>query len=173
MRGNMVPRDSETMIAAVQSNTMPTSHVIGVAKFERVFRIAAGLNVNKQDLKRYSDFVNQTIYDLLLRAQAAAKANGQLIIEPFDLPITKGLQESIHQFRQIDEEIELQPILDQLTAQPPLDLACGEETEGRLPEVVGGLNLVLARAFKVIDGRLKSPYTAHWQKCFRIFDLLM
>jgi hypothetical protein len=161
------------MIAAVQSNTTPASHVISVAKFERFFRIAAGLDVDKQDLKHYSDFINQKIYDLLLRAQAAAKANGRIIIEPFDLPITKGLQESIHQFGKIDEQIELRPILGQLTMQPLLDLAYGEETEGRLPEVVGGLSLALARAFKIIDGRLKNPQTVHWQRCFRIFNLLM
>jgi hypothetical protein len=89
MHGNIGPRDSAAMIAAVQSNTTPTSHLMSVAKFERFFRIAAGLDVDKQDLKRYSDFVNQKIYDLLLRAHAAAKANGRIIVEPFDLPITK------------------------------------------------------------------------------------
>jgi hypothetical protein len=161
------------MIAAVQSNKRPTSHVMRVAKFERFFRIAAGLDVDKQDLKRYSDFTNQKVYDLLLRAEAAAKANGRLIIEPFDLPVTKGLQESIQEFRKIDEQIELQPILDQLTAQPPLDLAYGEDTESQLPLVVGGLSLALARTFKIIDGNLKNPATEHWQRCFRIFDLLM
>jgi hypothetical protein len=161
------------MIAALQSNRRPASHVMSVAKFERFFRIAAGLDVDKQDLKRYSDFINQKVYDLLLRAQAAAKANGRVIIEPFDLPITKGLQESIHEFQKIDEEIELQPILDQLTARPPLDLAYDEDIESQLPEVVGGLSVALARTFKIIDGALKNPATEHWQKAFRIFDLLM
>jgi Domain of unknown function (DUF1931) len=161
------------MIAAVQSSKSPTSHVMSVAKFERFFRIAAGLDVDKQDLKRYSDFINRKLYDLLVRAEAAAKANGRNIIEPFDLPITKGLQESIHEFENIDEQIELRPILDQLTAQPPLDLAYGEETEARLPEVMGGLSVALARAFKIIDGDLKNPATKHWQQCFRIFDLLI
>jgi hypothetical protein len=125
------------MIAAMQSNKRPSSHVMSVAKFERFFRIAAGLDVDKQDLKRYSDFINHKIYDLLVQAEAAARANGRVIIEPFDLPITKGLQESIHEFEKIDEQIELQPILDQLTARPPLDLAYGEDTESRLPEVAG------------------------------------
>jgi len=161
------------MIAAVQSRKSPTSHVMSVAKFERFVRIAAGLDVDKQDLKHYSDFINRKLYDLLVRAEAAAKANGRNIIEPFDLPITKGLQESIHEFENIDEQIELRPILDQLTAQPPLDLAYGEETEARLPEVVGGLSVALARAFKIIDGDLKNPATRHWQQCFRIFDLLI
>jgi hypothetical protein len=125
------------MIAAEQSSRRVTSHVLSVAKFERFFRTAARLNVDKQDLKRHSDFINEKIYDLLIRAQAAAKANGRAIIEPFDLPITKGLQESVHEFKKIDGRIELQPILDQLTARPPLDLAYSDETESRLPEVVG------------------------------------
>ena len=161
------------MIAAVQSSKTPTTHVMSVAKLGRFFRIAAGLNVDKQDLKRYSDFINRKVYDLLLGAEATAKANGRVIIQPFDLPITKGLQQTIHEFNEIGEQIELQPILDQLTARPPLDLAYSEDTERRLPEVVGGLSVALARAFKIIDGNLKNPATEHWQKCFRIFDLLM
>src|ERR1700737_1429440 len=123
----------------MQSKKRPSSHVTSVAKFERFFRIAAGLDVDKQDLKRYSDFVNQKVYYLLLRAEAAAKANGRVIIEPFALPITKGLQESIHEFQKIDEQIELQPILDQLTTRPPLDLAYAEDIESNLPERGGGL----------------------------------
>jgi len=146
---------------------------MGVAKFERFFRVAAGLDVDKQDLKRYSDFVNHKIYDLLIRGEATAKANGRDIIEPFDLPITKGLQESIHLFGQIDEQIELQPILDHLTARPPLDLAYSAETEARLPGIVGGLSIALARTFKVIDPDLKNPRTEHWQRSIEIFDLLL
>jgi hypothetical protein len=52
----------------------------------------------KGDLKRYSDFVNQKTYDLLIRGKAAAKANDRDIVDPCDLPITKGLQERIHEF---------------------------------------------------------------------------
>jgi hypothetical protein len=138
------------MIAAVQSSKSPTSHVMGVAKFERFFRITAGLDVDKQDLKRCSDFINRKIYDLLVQAEAVAKANGRVIIEPFDLPITRGLQQSIREFENIDERIELRPILDHLTAQPPLELAYGENTERRLPSVVGGLSVALASAFKIM-----------------------
>jgi hypothetical protein len=166
-------RQHRAMVAAVHSNKRPASHVMSVAKFERFFRIAAGLDVDKQDLKRYSDFINRKVYDLLLRAEAAAKANGRVIIEPFDLPITKGLQESIREFENIDEQIELRPILEHLVAQPPLQLAYGGDTEDQLPAVVGGLSVALARAFKIIDGNLKNPATDHWQKCFRIFDLLL
>jgi hypothetical protein len=147
--------------------------VMAIAKFERFFRLAASLDVDKSDLKRYGDFVNDKIYDLLLRAQAAAKANGRDVIEPHDLPITKGLQERIHEFRRIDEQIELQPILDQLAARPPLDLAYSEETEARFPEIAGGISVALAHSFKVIDPDLKNPQTKHWECVLRIFDLML
>ena len=137
--------------------------LMGIAKFERFFRLSAGLDVDKADLKRYSDFVNGKIYDLLLRGQAAAKAIGRVTIEPFDLPITKGLQERINEFRNIDEQIELSSILDHLASRPPLDLAYSEEPEARLPEIAGGISVALARTFKIIDPQLKNPQAEHWE----------
>jgi len=147
--------------------------VFGVAKFERFFRLAADLDVDKDDLKRYSDFTNRKLCDLLLIGQATAAANGRDIVEPHDLPITKGLQESIHAFRRMDEEIELAPILERLSAHPPLDRTLHEETQARLPEIMGGLSLALARTFTVIDANVKNPQTRQWERAFRIFDRLM
>ena len=42
--------------------------VVAIGRFERFFRAAASLDVDKSDLRRYSDFVDDTIYDLLLIA---------------------------------------------------------------------------------------------------------
>ena len=159
--------------ALLRPRNQKSVHVVGVTQFERFFRAAAGLDVDKSDLKRYSDFVNHKIHDLLLRGQAAAKANGRDIIQPFDLPITKGLQESMHAFRKLEEAIALQPILNSIMARPPLDLAWADETEARLPEVAGGLSLALAQTFKIIDPALKNPQSEHWERSFRIFDLLL
>lgn len=147
--------------------------VMSVAKFERFFRIAAGLDIDKADLKRYNDFVNQKLYDLLIRGEAAAQANGRDIIQPSDLPITKGLQECIYHFKKIDEEIELKPILEQLSVLPPLDRACSTETEERLPEIVGGLSVGLARSFTIIDPGLRNPQTKQWERAFQLFNLLL
>jgi hypothetical protein len=147
--------------------------VMSIAKFERFFRRAAGLDIDKGDLRRYSDFVHRKIYDLLLRAEANAKANGRDVIQPADLPITKGLQESIHAYRKLAEEIELEPILRGLVGLPQLDLAYGEETVRRLPEVAGGLSYALARTFKIMDPDLKNPQYVHWDKAFELFDLLL
>ena len=147
--------------------------VMGVARFERFFRLAAGLDVDKDDLRRYGDFVDQKLYDLLPVGQAAAKANGRDVVQPSDLPITKGLQERIHEFGKLDEEVELQLILDQLATRPPLDLSLGEDVEARLPAIVGGLSVALAQTFRIIDPGLKNPQTEQWERAFRVFNLLL
>ena len=147
--------------------------VKGIPKLERLFRLAAQLDVDKSDLQRYSDFVNQKIYDLLLRGQAAATANGRDIIQPHDLPITKGLQECVHEFKRLNAEIELQSVLEYLASRPPLDLAYSDETEAELPRIFGGLSVGLARTFKILDPDLKNPQTRHWDQVMRIFNLLL
>jgi len=147
--------------------------VMAVSRFERFFRAAAALDVDKDDLKRYSDFVTEKLYDLLVMGKATAKANGRDIIEPQDLPVTKGLQESVHAFRALDEDIELQPVLAQLATWPPLDVTVSEETEARLPGLVGGLSVALARTIKIIDPEVKNPATEHWERAFHIFKLLL
>jgi hypothetical protein len=146
---------------------------MGFAKFERLFRAAGGVHVDRDDVKHYLDFVNDAIYDLLLMGQATARANARDILEPWDLPITKGLQESIHAFQKLDEEIELRPILDQLAARPPLDAALSEDTQARLPLIFGGISVALARTFKIVDAELKAVHTLEWERAFSIFRLLI
>ena len=77
--------------------------VMGFTKFERFFRAAGGVDVDRDDIKRYLDFVNDALYDLLLIGQATAKANVRDVILPWDLPVTKGLQESVHAFERLEE----------------------------------------------------------------------
>jgi hypothetical protein len=161
------------MIAARPVDINPPPRVMGVPRFERLFRRAAGIDVDKMDLRRYSEFVNEKLHDLLVVAQEAARLNGQKAIEPFYLPITKGLQDCIREFRQLDEQVEIEPILDQLAARPPLDLPYGDEMEGQFPLIVGGLSVALARSFKIVDPKLKNPSAEHWQRIFEIFDLLL
>jgi Domain of unknown function (DUF1931) len=82
-------------------------------------------------------------------------------------------QESIHEFRKIDADIDLKSILEYIAALPPLNLTYSYETEEQLPGVVGRLSVALARAFTIIDPDLKNPQTKHWERAFRIFDLLL
>lgn len=144
-----------------------------VARFERFFRVVASLDVDRNDLKRYEEFVNAKVRDLLVRAEATAKANGRDVILPHDVPITKGLQERIHDYRSIEALLELEPAVDAITRHPQLDLAYSDETEAQLPTLAGGLSVALARSFKVIDAQLKNPRTEEWERAMALFDLLI
>jgi hypothetical protein len=147
--------------------------VMSISKFEHFFRRAASLDVDKADLERYSDFVNHKIHDLLLRAQAVAKMHDRDVMLPMDLPITKGLQESIHDYQDIDQGIELTDILEHLTKLPLLDLEYSDELRGELARVAGGISVALARTFKIMEPALKNPQAEHWEKAFRVFDQLL
>jgi hypothetical protein len=148
-------------------------HVTSVARFERFFRAAAGLDIDKADLKRYTDFVNDKIYDLLLSAQAAAKANLRDVIQPHDLPLTLGLRKNIERFRRLDEELELWPVLEHLATRPRLDLDVDVDTEARLPEIAGGLSVALGHAFRILDPKVKNPQSEQWERAIRLFDELL
>lgn len=149
------------------------AELMAVDRFERLFREAAGLDVDKSDLRRLNDFVNQKTYDLLVIGQAHAGANGRDIIEPWDLPLTKGLQESMHAFERLDTELELAPILEQLARLPTLDLDYSAETRERLPLIVGALTVSLAKTFRVIDPEVKNPDSSHRDRAFEIFSMLL
>jgi hypothetical protein len=40
-------------------------------------------------------------------------------------------------------------------------------------KIVGGLSLALARTFTIVERKLKNPSSEHWERAFRIFDLLL
>ena len=147
--------------------------VMGFTKFERFFRAAGEVSVDRDDLKRYLDFVNDALYDLLIIGQATAKANLRDVIQPWDLPVAKGLQESMHAFERLDEEIELRPVLESLAARPPLDMTLDVDTEARLPQLFGAVSVALARTFRLIDADIKAVHTVEWDRAFQLFRQLI
>ena len=119
------------------------------------------------------DFVNDAIYDMLLLAQATAKANVRDVILPRDLPITAGVQERMRRFAKMDEDIKLEPILEEVAARPPLDLALADDTAARLPALFGGISVALAEIFKILHSELKAVHTSEWERAFRIVRVLI
>jgi hypothetical protein len=154
------------------SRPADTTEVTGVARFERFFREAAGLDVDKQDLRRYVEFISQRVHKALVRAVGIAKANGRDIILPPDLPITAGLQERMHEFRQIDRDVGLRSILERLVPHPVMELDYGDDTEQWLTDVAGAYSVALARSFRIVGPELRNPQTGHWERAFALFDLV-
>ena len=124
--------------------------VIGFHKLEELFRRGASLDIKKGHAKDITDIVEEKLYDLLLMGQKSAKYNGRDIIWKYDLPITKGLEESINEFKKLEQDLDIKDILDRLATYPPL-FELEIELENSLPEIVGGVTLVLAKVIKQLD----------------------
>ena len=147
--------------------------IAGIPRIERLFRQTAGLDIDKSDLRRHEEFVNRKIHDLLQRGCAIARANGRDVVLPHDLPVTGGLQHCIHEFRALDEDVQVRPILDQLAKLPPLELDFSDGVTASLPDLAGGLSVALGRSLKIVDPDLRNPGTAEWDRTFALFDLLI
>ncbi len=105
----------------------------GVPVFERFFRSVASLQIDKSDLRRFRDFVDEQIDDIAIAGRNSATWNGRDITAPQDLPITKGLQERMREFDKLDEAAEIRELLRQNVRRPPADVTFAEETELLLP----------------------------------------
>ena len=147
--------------------------LFGDIRFDRFVRTVAGLDVDRQDITPFRDFVHHQLYDVLLIAQVTAESNGRGVVQTHDLPITKGLRENIHAFRKTGEDVELGPVLTELAGYPPLARGLSTQTETRLPVLVGGLSLALARTLVTIDPQVRSPQSKDWERAFAVFDLLV
>nr|WP_218671005.1 DUF1931 family protein [Microbispora sp. GKU 823] len=149
------------------------AEVMAVPRFERFFRTAAGLDVDKEDLRRYSDFVNQKLYDLLVIGQAHAKANvrgRRRDLGPAHHQGPPGEHPPVPRPRR-GHRAEADPGAARGVASArPVHRRGGEGTAAR---DVGGLALALARTFTILDPGLKNPRTEQWERVIRVFELLL
>ncbi len=125
--------------------------VVGFHRLEELFRKGAGLDIKKGHVKDITDIVEQKLYDLLLMGQVTASYNGRDIIYKYDIPITKGLEETIDEFKKLEQEIKVEDIVEALTHYPAL-VEMEIELEKELPNITGGLLLALAKVMKAIEG---------------------
>ena len=147
--------------------------VTSVSSWERFFRAAAGLNIDKNDVKRHQDFVDARLRQLIVRAEAVAKANGRDLIEFWDLPITAGLQTCLHDFEDLDADLDLTGALREIAPVPPTDFDYSEEARNSLASVAGGVSVALARVLRLLDPEVKNPQTTHWERAEQLFDVLL
>jgi len=145
----------------------------GIPELKRFFRAAGGIDVDKADVRRFQEFVDERVDDLAVAGRDTARWNGRDVIAPQDLPITAGLQEQIRAFGKLEEADEIRQLLRGTVRRPPGDVTFGEDTEDVLVEVFGGLSVALARSFRLLDEQVKNPTAAHWDRAFEMFRLLV
>ena len=148
------------------------THPSGIPVFERFFRSVANIKIDKNDVRRFREFIDEEIDDIAIAGRNSAKQNGRDVIVPQDLPITKGVQERMREFDKFEEAEEIRALLSQVMRRPPGDVTFAEDTEDLLPELFGGLSVALAQAFRVVDPTVSNPSTEHWNRVFTIFRLV-
>jgi len=148
------------------------ARVVGFKKLETVFKKAAGIDLDKSKAEKITDIVEKKFHDLLLIAVEKAGYNKRDIIVESDMPITKGFEESLRQFKELEEEVDLQDILAFLEKIPPLKYPISSELEAKLPEYIGALMLIIAKVLKEI-GAGKKPSIENIEKTKRILDLTL
>jgi hypothetical protein len=143
----------------------------GTPEVQRFFRAAGSIGVDKADVDRFRTFVDGKVDDLAIAGRDTARWNGRDVIAPQDLPITRGLQEQMRQFGRLDEADDIREWLRGTLRRPPDDVTFGEETEGVLTEVFGGISVALARSFRIVDPEVRNPSTRDWDRVLDLFRL--
>ena len=95
------------------------THPSGIPLFERFFRSVAGIKVDKNDVRRLREFVDEQIDGIAIAGRDAAKWNGRDVSVPRSLPITKGVQERMREFDKLDEAQDIRNLLSQVGAATP------------------------------------------------------
>ena len=149
------------------------THPSEIPVFERFFRSVAGIKIDKDDVRRFRDFIDEEIDALAIAGRNAARWNDRDMIYPQDLPVTRGLQERMREFDKLDEANEVRDILRGQVRVPPADVTFNEDTEQLLPELFGGLSVALGRSSRIVDPKLANPSSEHWERAFSLFRLVL
>jgi hypothetical protein len=145
----------------------------GTPEVQRFFRAAGSVDIDKADVGRFRTFVDEKVDDIAIAGRNTARWNGRDVIAPQDLPITRGLQEQMRDFDKLGEAADMREWLGGTLRRPPDDVTFGEETEGVLTEVFGGIAVALARSFRIVDPEVRNPSTQHWERAFELFRLTL
>jgi hypothetical protein len=148
------------------------THPSGIPVFERFFRSVASIKIDKNDVRRLREFVDEQIDDIAIAGRNSAKWNGRDVIAAQDLPITKGIQERMREFDELEEADEIRELLRQVVRRPPGDITFADDTEQLLPELFGGLSVALARTIRVLDPTVTNPSSDLWDRVFALFRLV-
>jgi hypothetical protein len=149
------------------------SVVFGANRLEELVWRVSEVELDKSDLQRLSEFIGDKLYDLLLvGVQHASYNDRDLIMEP-DLPLTRGLRESMQDFELYEEEVDIEPILEQLATYPQLEREPSQEVIDLLPEIVGTLITVTTQLMTVVDPGISNPDSETWDRVTETMNLLI
>ncbi len=149
------------------------ARVMGVAKVEALFRRSAGLDLDDKNKVAFClDVVESKLHDLLLAGEEVALYNGREVLVMWDLPLTRGLRQTMKEFETLQEEVPVEDVMRFVASLPPLRVAYDPELEQELPKVAGGLMVALAKMTRLFSAD-RLPSWEDLERAKRALDLTL
>ncbi len=149
------------------------ARVMGVAKVEALFRRSAGLDLDDKNKVAFClDVVEAKLHDLLLAGEEVALYNGREVLVMWDLPLTRGLRQTMKEFEALQEEVPVEDVMRFVASLPPLRVAYDPELEQELPKVAGGLMVALAKMTRLFSAD-RLPSWEDLERAKRALDLTL
>ena len=153
------------------------TRIVGYSRLEGLYRTFLGLDLDKGKAEMIIDFSAKKLEDLFRVGMERAYARGGDVVEYYDLPITRGLAETIEWYRRErerlrDPRLELGPIVDYLLARVR-GLVIGESVRENLQDLTADLLLLLGLVVKHVDPGVRKPGKEALERAARILDLTL
>ncbi len=153
------------------------TRVVGLSRLEALYKTFVGLDLDKTKAQMILDTASRKLADLFIVAQQCAYARGSDTVELIDLPITKGLENTINEYKRErerlnDPKLDLGPILDYLAESIP-GIVIGESVREELQDITAAVLLLTGRVIKTIDPKARKPSKEDIERARQILDLTL
>ncbi len=147
---------------------------MGVASYKKLqilFRRGVGLDIDKSKAERIIEHTERVLRDMFDIAMEKAERRKAEEVVLDDIPLTKGIKEYMKKFHEIEEEIDVEPIIAYLKLGKWVPLS--KEVVEILPELVGTLLLLSGRVIKTISEDTRKPTATEVEKALSAIDLIL
>lgn len=153
------------------------TRIVGYSRLEGLYRMFLGLDLDKSKAELIIELSSKKLEDLFRVGLERAYIRGSDVVEYYDLPITKGLQETIEWYRRErerlqDPRLELGPIVDYLVSRVK-GLAIGETVRDNLQDLTAAVLLLIGMVIKLVDPGTRKPSKEAIERAARILDLTL
>ncbi|UXD21321.1 hypothetical protein IPA_02890 [Ignicoccus pacificus DSM 13166] len=151
--------------------------VIGFTRLQTLYRRSVGLDIDKAKAIEIIETAEKKLADLFDVAFQRAEAEGRDYVTWKDLPITKGLAETMERFERKREELgeeklDLGPIAEYLSGIIDYDKV-SDDVKENLPKLVGTLLVLEGYIIKLVDPGARRPSKEDLERARQILDLTL
>lgn len=151
--------------------------MVGFTRLQALYRRFTGLDLDKAKAEYVIEVAEKKLSDLFEVAAERARWEGRDTVKWRDLPITKGLRETMERYerereRLSDPRLDLSPILEFLRV-PLGGLELDEEVREKLPALAATVLLLIGYIVKHVDPGARKPSKEDLERAKRILDLTL